>query len=121
MMRPRLTVEQQLHEVEDLIEAFRWSRDTGEPAEQTYRALKQIAADLRGRMAPSVVSTVVELQRRIDAAARAKTALGYEIKHLVALGQEMIGRWSVIRRALERFAADQEAESRMPSPTDLPF
>lgn len=72
------------------------------------RVLRAVAADIRGRLetAPSVA--LVELERRMAAVSRAKTRLGYENGALVGVAQELIGRWPVVKQALERFGAEIE-------------
>ena len=69
-----------------------------------------IAKDMRARMesAPSVAET--ELQRRIDGAIRSKTALGYNNGDMRGIAEELIGRWPVVKQALERFGAEIEKE-----------
>jgi hypothetical protein len=106
MMRPRLTVEQQIAVVEELIEGFRWARRPGsdDKVNQTYRVLKQIAADLRGRMADSIPITVRMLQQRIDCAVQSKHAPG----PMQGVAEELIGRWATVRLALERLAQEEE-------------
>jgi hypothetical protein len=102
----RLTDAETLLEIEALIESFRWARnDPTTPENKTYLALKAMADDLRGRQSENISTAQVELQKAIDAATKTKTGLGYEINHLRRIAEETIGRWPVIRQALERFGA----------------
>ena len=105
MRDPRLTLAEALAEVEGLIEDFRWARGNPPlPEERTYRALKQIATDLRGRDPDAIPIAARELQRRVDAAIRSKTEHGYDANTLRTLGEELIGRWSTVQQALELLA-----------------
>ncbi|HXL66624.1 MAG TPA: hypothetical protein VN938_16365 [Xanthobacteraceae bacterium] len=107
MVSRPLTDAETLLEIEALIESFRWARgDTAAPENKTYLALKAMADDLRGRQANRIGEAQAELQKAIDAAAKTKTILGYEINHLRRIAEETIGRWPVIRQALERFGAN---------------
>jgi hypothetical protein len=115
-MRPRPDLAEQILVVEELIEGFRWARRHGadDKVKQTYRILKQIASDLRGRQAEAISTTARQLQRRIDDANRAKTKMGYAFGSLHGLGEELIGRWATVRRALERFAEQEAADEAPP-------
>jgi len=102
-----MTLEEQLQEIEVLIEDFRWARaEAGAPEEQTYRALKEIAKDICGRLPGAANGALTALQRRIDAAVRGRMLVGYDAGALRGIGEELIGRWPTVRRALE------EAEKR---------
>lgn len=70
--------------------------------------LKGIAADLRARLEGSPSAALVTLERVIVAAARAKTPVGYPHNHLVQVAEHVLGRWSLIKQALERFGAEIE-------------
>lgn len=69
-------------------------------------ALRAIAADLRARLdgVPSAAATA--LQQRINVVKASKTALGYSDGTMVALAQELIGRWPTVKLALERFETE---------------
>jgi hypothetical protein len=96
---------EKLATVEDLIESFRrTSRSVADY--DRLSVLKSIAADLRGRMGGSPHIAMIELERRIAAAVRTKTTLGYENGHLVGVGQELISRWPVVKQSLEKFGAE---------------
>ena len=89
-----------LEVVEALIEQQRHER-TSHLAFLTLRAL---AADIRGRLPGANSEAQGALQRAIDGCIATKTRLGYERGHLQRVGEELIGRWPVVRQALERMA-----------------
>lgn len=73
--------------------------------------LKAVAADLRARLdgAPSAALTLLE--RRVVGAVRAKTPVGYPHNHLVGVAEELLGKWALVKQALEMFGADVEADA----------
>lgn len=102
-----MTLEDRIAAVERVIEDFRWARnEPGCVEHRTYAAMKEIAADLRGRRPLTASVAVSALQRRIDAANASKDERGYQIGHLCGVAEELIGRWAAVRYALERAAAD---------------
>lgn len=72
--------------------------------------LSAIYADLEARetLAPSAALT--KLDQRMVVVKRSKTALGYGNGQMVALAQEVVSGWTIIRQALERFGAEIEQE-----------
>lgn len=100
-MSERVSIDEQIIEVERLIETFRWARAYDVPEGLTYRALKQVATDLRARLPGTASDAANAIERRIEDANRSKTHLGYAINALRGLGEELIGRWPTIRHALE--------------------
>lgn len=107
MSDPTITVEEKLAEVDRIVSemGFRERRAEGGVCDRdcrTREVLKAVAADLRGRLdaAPSAAATTI--QRRIDSLYRSRTVLGYDRDGLVGLGQELIGRWPIIKQALEK-------------------
>lgn len=109
-----MTVQEQLQEVENLIGWLRWARGSGAPEEKTYSALKQIAADLRGRLPGAASEAARELQRRIDAVKQARAASSNVPGPLQGVAEELMGRWPTVRRALEaaeKATADAGAET----------
>jgi len=95
-------VGEQLLEVERLIEEFRWARSQeGTSEERTYRVLKAIARDLRGRLngATSVASRA--LGSRLEAVRLARDPES-RARALRGVGEELVGRWPAVRIALER-------------------
>ena len=73
-------------------------------------ALRAIAADLRARLERAPTVAVVELQRRINYVKQSKRETNaYSDGTLIALGQELVGRWPVVKLALERFEAEVSA------------
>lgn len=105
-------VEEQIAAVERCLEDFRWARSKPHLIEyRTYRALKAVAKDLRAQMPGASNETLLALQRRIADAAGTKgtDALGFSPPALAGIGQEVIGRWPVIRQALERFEKRNDA------------
>ena len=102
---------EQIDAVTRLLDDLRWARNEPGCIEyRTFEALKTIAKDLRARQPQVPGATLLALRRRLADAAASKTAFGFEHSALMGIGQETIGRWPVIRQALERFGA--EAESR---------
>jgi hypothetical protein len=100
------TVEAKLAGVEAMIEALRWARSQPETPEcATLELLKAIARDLRAQLDGASSATMISLEYRINAALRQKARLGYyEIGTLQGIGEEVIDKWPVLRRALEETA-----------------
>lgn len=71
--------------------------------------LEAIASDLRARLnyVPSAALTVLE--QRVVAAVRAKTPVGYPNNNLVDVAEHFLGRWSIVKQALEKFGAEVES------------
>jgi hypothetical protein len=91
-----VSLSDQIAEVEDLIRYFR-TYAPGTPRRMS--TLKSIAADLRTRL-PEVSSTaVVEIERRM--AALERNGRHGDVGAKVGIAEEVIGRWPVIRQALE--------------------
>ena len=102
MSASAFTVEEKLAAVEHLIEIMRWARSHPDSAEhQTREMLKAIAVDLRAQLAGAGPTAMLSLETRINLARREKARIGYyEIRTLQGIGEEVIGRWPVISRAL---------------------
>lgn len=101
------TYAQKLAVVEGLIEDFRWARPEDAKVDypedhETYHALKEIASDIRAAAEHASCPVLRDLSVAIGGAHASKTKFGYATGSLVAIGQYVIGRWPVIRRALER-------------------
>lgn len=94
------TTQEKLAEVERLIEEER--RMTGRRNE----VLRSIGADLRGRLEDAPTVTLVELERRMVGVVRSKRGGHYDDGNMIGLAQEVVGRWTSIRQALERFGAE---------------
>lgn len=106
--------EDKLAAVERLIVDFRWARSAGptglsELENQTYRALKEIAAEMRAAKPSVPGETVSLLQREVTRAVASKTHLGFNAGNLVAIGQLVVGRWREVGRALREAAERQQA------------
>ncbi len=71
--------------------------------------LKAVADDLRFRLDGAPSAALVSIERTVVAAARAKTPVGYPHNHLVNVAEHVLGRWALIKQALERFGAEVEA------------
>jgi hypothetical protein len=86
--------------------------------------LKDIARDLRAR-APGVPETTRHvLGEKVAAIARSNRSLahGLQTSRLIALGQEVVGRWRTIDAALERYAQELPEADREPvAPGDARF
>jgi hypothetical protein len=81
--------------LEHLIKIHKHDRFKSHGYEVT-QALKALAAEIRGRQPESISAAVMVLQRGID---RCRET-GHDPGHLQNLGEEVIGRWHTIRRAL---------------------
>ncbi len=120
-----VTIEEQLGALDRLIEDFRWARSTANPEDQveklTFRALKTIERDLRGRQGWQVTKSMTELQTRMDRVQRSRgeQPLGYEQTALISLAQEVVSKWSSIRQALVDFAKQRAREEYLEAEVDL--
>jgi hypothetical protein len=81
--------------LEHLIKIHKHDRYKSRGYEVT-QALKALAAEIRGRQPESISAALVVLQRGIDNCRE----FGHEPGHLQNLGEEVIGRWHIIRNAL---------------------
>lgn len=110
-MTGSFTTHEKLIEVEQMLK----HAPRGEPdsiARRRYEVLKEIAADLRGRLdgAPSVA--MLELERALVALRRSRTpAKPYPIGALIRVSDELIGRWPTVKQCLERFGAQAEGDA----------
>lgn len=96
------TTAEKLGVVDAMIDDLR--RDAaGDDDFERLAVLRSVAADLRARLAGAPCVALTELERRMAAVARSKTALGHDNGALVGLGQEIIARWPCVKQALERF------------------
>jgi hypothetical protein len=109
-----VTLQDQIDAVTRLLDDFRWARNEPGCAEhRTWLALKEMAKDLRARLPEAPGLALAALQRRIADAAATKGGnggLGFDAGALAGIGQEVIGRWPVVRQALERFGAEAEGK-----------
>jgi len=99
------TVEEKLREIERLI-IFE-KRSSG------YRneILKSIASDLRARM-PAAPSTAVRcLEERLLSLKRSTDA-DSRIRAQTGVVQEFVGRWPLIKQALEVFEAEEDCDAK---------
>lgn len=88
--------------LERLIEAMRWVRsEPDHPEYQTFLALRSIAADVRARLPENIGSALAMLDDRMSRVVDS----GHDVSQLRALGDEVVGRWPLIRQAIERFAS----------------
>ena len=96
---------------ERLIEDLRWSRnDPMVPEFTTYWVMKAVASDLRARQRHVKLQALDDLQHAIDMAHASKIRPGYEMGKLQHLAELLIGKWPVVRQALESFASHAEIE-----------
>lgn len=92
--------------VDAMAEYLRWARNVPDSSEhRSLMAFRAIAADLRAQQSANISLAEVEIQKRIDAACRDNTH-----PRLVALANEVIARWPVMRRALNKFGQTAEEE-----------
>lgn len=107
-----ISLEDQIAAVNRLIEDLRWARsDPKVPEHATYNAMKQIAVDLAARQPGKAGEARASIGSRIADAVRTKTALGYSIRHMQGIAEEVIGRWPVIEYALERAEREEKVRS----------
>ncbi len=77
----------------------------------TVPILKTIAAGLRARLETAPSATETALSQKIEAAKRAKfPGCDYPPNQMFTIATELIGRWPVVKQALERFGAEIEQE-----------
>lgn len=62
-----------------------------------------LASEVRARRPGIAADALRELSRRMDDLVKTKTALGYNSGALCGIAQELIGRWAVVKLALELF------------------
>lgn len=110
-----ISLKDQIAAVERCISDFREWRDGPPDAleHQTYVALKAVAADLNARKPAKITTTLSELERLLDNARAQpeRISLGdgttarnqRNIATHAAVGQFVVGRWPVIRQALQAF------------------
>lgn len=73
--------------------------------------MKTISAGLRARLETAPSAAEVALSAKIDAAKRAKVpGWDYPPSRMITIADELIGRWPVVKQALERFGAEIEQE-----------
>lgn len=101
------TTEEKLAVVEQLIETLRPFRSQPGTVENEARdLLKVLARDLRAAAAGAGPTAMASLEHRVESAKRQKARIGYyEIGTLQGIGEEVIGRWPVLRRALSGMEA----------------
>jgi hypothetical protein len=103
------TVEEKLNEVEFLIRKRRDHRH-----ERGAMILKALAMDLRGRMTGVPSEIIADLDLRMAAVKQSwANGYGYDATMLRRLGDGVVGRWPLIRQALERYAAEIEAKEKV--------
>lgn len=104
-----ITEQDKLDYIENLIPAARKIRG---PDSDSVALLSAIAKDIRARLNAAPCVALVQLQRRIDdrAASLANKNVDHRIATSVSVAEELIGRWPVVKQALERFGAEVDAE-----------
>lgn len=96
------TIDEKIAAVSDAIEMLRWARaDPSVPEHRLYQVLKAVDADLRARACGRPAAVEVMLQRRVAAAARSKTALGFASGPMVGLAQDVLAHWPTVKQGLE--------------------
>lgn len=97
--------------VEALIEAFRHTSRTEED-ERRIVVFKAIAADLRARLSTAPSVALHEIERRMTAVRRHPVGSGSaRVNAQVGVAEELVGRWPVVKQALEQFAANLEGSN----------
>lgn len=105
------TTDEKMAALEKLIETLRRTANGVEDNER-IRIMGAIATDLRARINAAPTVALTQIERRMTAVMRHKTRLGYETGTMVGFAEEVIGRWSVVKQALEKFGAEVENEKR---------
>jgi hypothetical protein len=104
------SLEQKLTLIEALITSRRRNIAESEISDddQMLDTLRSIAADLRDRSPGAAVETRRVLGEKIAAFVRSHKGpgLGWQSGKLLAIGQEVVGRWRTIEAALERHGVD---------------
>lgn len=91
---------EKLAEVEAMIEALRRvERDQAQ--DRTLVILRHIAKDYRGRLAGTVHAAEGALEERVAAVIRRERVNAEAGGAKVALAEELIGRWHVVKQGLE--------------------
>ena len=98
---------ERLTSIERLIEERRKQFGHGDRLAEIWVS---VAKDIRARMDQAPNVALAELERRMKAVYRSKTALGYSQGALQGVAEELIGRWPVVKQALERFGVEIEKE-----------
>jgi|SRR5579863_821963 len=107
------TDREKLEVVEHFIEQWRPARSSSICGErETYLILKSIADDLRARDRKRATEIVRALQKAIDGAHAKKTRLGWEIGTLRHIAEFVIGKWPVIRTALNNFERGESDDQK---------
>lgn len=104
-MKAMFSNQEKLTEVEAIIEAMRQMPGSAETQERIC-ILGAIASDFRARLDAAPTIALTQIERRITSAMRHKTALGYENGTMVGIAEEVIGRWAVVKQALEKFGEE---------------
>lgn len=91
-------------EVEALIKDVRTGR-AGK--ERVLEALKAAAGDLRARCDGAGGAALEALQGRVANLVSTRTSDGWNPESVRGIGQEVVGRWPVIRQALEKFERER--------------
>ena len=91
--------------VETLIDETRLTME-GVGDHHRLKVLRAIGADLRGRLEGVPNQALLELERRLLSAEKSKTRLGRERGAMIGVAEELIGRWPVVKQALERFGEE---------------
>lgn len=101
------TDREKLEVIEHFIEQWRPAQNIrGE--RDVFLILKEIADEIRAREPQRAIETIVKLERAIgNAKKNRKRVLGYEPGNLREIAELVIGRWSTVRQALEKFGQEE--------------
>lgn len=100
------TDSEKLFALEKMIETLRGTAQTDEDRKR-IKIMGSIALDIRARMDNAPTVALAQIERRITSVMRHKTRLGYERNTMIGLAEEVVGRWPIVRQALEKFGAEQ--------------
>lgn len=91
--------QERLRLLEDLIAKLR--REGNGEYNVTVALLGTICKELRAEGPGPADAAVNALEERIEAVQRSRTALGFDAVRVASMGMEFMGRWPVIKRALQ--------------------
>lgn len=105
-----ITIDEKIEMLEGIIKQYRWARNE-EPMSaprQILDALRSIVADLRARKATAPNAAEQQIERRLRGIHNAQERGDNPDGAKISMANEVMGRWPVIKQALERFGAEIE-------------
>ena len=96
------TDSEKLSALEKMIESMRRTAQSDADHER-IKIMGAIASDIRAKLDNAPTVALLQIERRLTSVMRHKTKLGYERNTMIGLAEEVVGRWPVVKLALERF------------------